>query len=246
MGMWSRIRMLFRVRASSALDRAEDPRQVLEYAYRQQQELQRKLRQGLIEVAASKRQLEQQAAKLNQRMPQLDDQARRALQAGREDLARTAVQRKQTAATEITGLEAQIGEVGEEERKLTQAEQQLAARIEEFRTRRGVVAARLTAAEAQVKITEALTGVSDEFAELSMAVGRAEERTERMLARASAIDTLIDQGALALPGGGGDAIERELRELSVEEELSKVKSELGLLPPPSVEHPSGEEDDRDA
>ena len=199
MGMWSRIRMLFRVRASSALDRAEDPRQVLEYAYRQQQELQRKLRQGLIEVAASKRQLEQQAAKLNQRMPQLDDQARRALQAGREDLARTAVQRKQTAATEITGLEAQIGEVGEEERKLTQAEQQLAARIEEFRTRRGVVAARLTAAEAQVKITEALTGVSDEFAELSMAVGRAEERTERMLARASAIDTLIDQGALALP-----------------------------------------------
>ena len=195
MGLWSRIRLLFRMKAGAALDRAENPEQVLDYAYQQQQELVRKVKQGLVEVATSKHRLEQQAQKLGARVPQLEDQAKRALGANREDLARVAIERKQTALGALEGLERQLSEVTAEEQRLSAAQLQLAGRVEDFRTRRDVMSARYSASEVQVKVSEALTGVSGEFAEISMAIGRAEEKTERMQARAIAIDSLIEGGA---------------------------------------------------
>lgn len=232
MSLWSRILMFFRIKTSAALDRVEDPRQVMDYAYEQQHELLRKVKEGLVDVATSKQRLQQEARKLRDRIPQTDDQARRALASGREDLARMALQRKQTAIAEIDGLDRQIADVTEEERKLTQAQLQLAARIDQFRTHREAVSARYTAAQAQVRVSEALTGVGGELAELSMAVGRAEEKTDRMQARASAIDALIQSGALELPMGGGDQVEIELRKLAagqaVESELAALKAQVAL------------------
>jgi phage shock protein A len=241
MSLWSRIKLLFKFKTSAALDRAEDPREVLDYAYGQQQDFLRKVRQGLIEVATSKHQLEVQVQKQLSCFPKLEEQAKRALAAEREDLARFVLQRKQTVIAELDGLEQQLAEVSEEERRLILAEQQIAARIEDFRTRRQTVSARYTAAEAQVRMKEALSGVTGELGELSMALGRAEEKTQRMLARASAIDSLIDSGSLQLMAGGGDMVEKELHELTaaaaVEEELAalKVGRSRELLIPPSEE-----------
>ena len=225
----TRIQMIFNAKANAVLDAAEDPRETLDYAYTRQQELLRQVKQGLIDVATSRKQLEGQAAKLKARVPQLDDQAKRALAAGREDLARLALQRKQTCLTELAGLETQLAEVAAEERKLTQAEQQFALRVDAFRTRRDTLSARYTAAEAQVQIHESLSGVSGEFSELGVSLDRAEEKIDRMKARASAIDALIETGVLNLPGGG-DAVERELREVAaaqaVEAELTMLKTNL--------------------
>src|SRR5216684_3126239 len=117
MGLWTRLKLIFSAKASSALDRAEDPRQVLDYAYTQQQ-------------------LDRQSKKLQARVPQLDDQARRAIGAGRDDLARIALERKRTAMAEIEGLMAQIAEVSAEENRLAGQERSLQVRIEEFRTHR--------------------------------------------------------------------------------------------------------------
>jgi phage shock protein A len=232
MSFWSRLALFFKIKTHGALDRIEDPHQALDYAYSQQQELLRKVKLGLIEVATSKRQLEQQAQKLRARIPQLDEQARRALAVGREDLARLALQRKQTALTEGESLDYQIAEVAAEEHKLMQAEQQLRARLDEFRTRREALAARHTAAQAQVRVGESLSGVTGELAELSMALGRAEEKTAHLQARASALDALIGSGELALPGG--DIVERELQQLTVsqaiENELATLKAQLHPTP----------------
>ena len=85
MRIFSRILILFKAKASSALDRVEDPRQVLDYAYAQQQEMLVRTKQGLVEVATSKVRLEQQATRLRDRVPRTEDQAMRALTAGRED-----------------------------------------------------------------------------------------------------------------------------------------------------------------
>src|SRR5262249_20832643 len=111
MGLFSRFTFLYRVRTHAALDRLEDPRETLDYAYDQQQELLAQVRAGLIEVATAKRQLEQQIRTLQARIPQLEDQARRALELGREDLARQALERRETAANEMADLERQAAEV---------------------------------------------------------------------------------------------------------------------------------------
>ena len=229
MSFITQIQMFFKIKTNAALDQLEDPRQTLEYAYTRQQEMLRKVKQGLIEVATSRRQIEYQARKLRERLPQLDDQAGRALAAGREDLARLALQRKQTCLAELTQLEQQAAETAEEERKLTAAEQQFALRVEAFRTRRDSLSARYTAAEAQISINESLSGVSNESTSLGSAIERAESKIERMQARASAIDALIENGAL-IPPGCGDPIERELSEMAagqaVEQELAALKAKL--------------------
>ena len=231
MGLWTRIRMLFATKASSALDRAEDPREVLDYAYSQQQQLLVSLRRGLVDVATSKQQLEQQAQRLLDSIPKLDDQARRALGAGREDLARVALERKRTATTEAESLTKQIAEVSADKDRLSAQERALQVRIEQFRTHRDVVSARYSAAEAEVRVKESLAGVSGELAELGMAVGRAEEKADRLQARARAIDSLVDIGSLP-SAGGGDYVETELLRITqgseIDGELARIKAELAL------------------
>ncbi len=231
MSLLTQIQMFFKVKTSAALDRLEDPRETLDYAYEQQQATLRKVRQGLIDVATARHQIEAQARKLRERLPVLEDQAKRALDAGREDLARVALQRKQTSLTELTRLDEQAKQVAAEERNLTAAQQQLAGRVEAFRTRRQSLSARYTAAEAQVRVNESLSGVAQESATLGSAIERAEEQIEHMQARATAIDALIENGTLTMPLGE-DAVESELNEMTaqaaVEAELAALKQKAGV------------------
>lgn len=229
MSVWRRIKLLFKSELSSALDGAEDPRQVLDYAYSQQQEMLVNLRRGLIDVATAKQQLEQQAARLEVRIPRLDEQARKAVTVGRDDLARVALERKKLALAEVQGLNSQIAEVEADKQRLAAQERALQVRVEQFRTHREVVAARYSAADAEVRLKESLAGMSGELAELGMAVGRAEEKTERLQARARAIDSLVDLGSFP-PVGGGDFVEMELQRIAVgkeiDDELAQIHAEV--------------------
>ena len=137
MSLWSRIRMLFKIKTNASLNQLEDPRQVFDYAYEQQHVILRQVRQGLVEVATSKRQLEQQVERLRARVPKTEAQAQQALAADREDLARLALQRKQTALVEIESLEEQLSGTEHEEQKLALAERQLSSRMDEFSDPKG-------------------------------------------------------------------------------------------------------------
>ncbi len=229
MSLWTRLKVVIASTASSALDGAEDPRRVLDYAYDQQQHLLINLRRGLVDVATAEQQLGQEAQRIETRMPKLDEQARRALSAGREDLARIAVERKKLAMDELEGLKEQLAGVTADKQRLAAQERALQARVEQFRTHREVVAARYTAAEAEVRIKESLAGVSGELAELGMAVGRAAEKTDRLQARARAIDSLVDLGGIP-PVGGADYVEVELRRITlakeIDEELEHLRAQL--------------------
>lgn len=230
MSVWKRIKLALSIKVHKALDEAEDPRDTLEYAYVKQLDLLRNVRRGLVEVATSRGLLEEQARRLRERAPRLGEQAARALGAGREDLTRLALERKHSALGALADLERQITEVGGEERRLATTAERLAVHVEEFRARRNVVSARYTAAEAQVRVRETLTGLSDEVGELWQALERAEDRTERMQARAAAIDALVAGAALALPAAGGDQVERELGAIearaAVDQELRALKARL--------------------
>jgi phage shock protein A len=56
----SHITNLFKIKANKALDRAEDPREVLDYSYSQQMEMLQKVRRGLADVATSRKRVELQ------------------------------------------------------------------------------------------------------------------------------------------------------------------------------------------
>jgi phage shock protein A len=247
MGLMGRFTMIVKAKANKALDKAEDPRETLDYSYEKQLELVQKVRRGVAEVATSKKRLELQSAKLEQSVEKLDGQARQALQAGREDLARVALERKKGVQVQLQDLDAQRAQLQAEQDKLVLAEQKLTAKVEAFRTRKETIKAQYTAAEAQTKIGEAFSGISEDMADVGMAMDRAENKVQTMQARAGAIDELLESGALDdLSGTRGDDIDRELAQLSatagVDSELARMKAELGSgsAPAPEAQIESGE------
>ena len=211
------------------MDNAEDPRETLDYSYEKQLELLRNVKRGVVEMVTAKRRLEMQASKVQANLTKLDSQARQALEAGREDLARLALERKQAAVMELQGLDQQVADMEIEQEKLTNAEKRLQAKVQAFRTKKEVIKAQYNAAQAQVRIGSALSGVSEEMGDVSLAIERAENKTENMRARAGAIDELAEAGVLDDPvGGSKDDISRELEKLTsatnVEAELAALKA----------------------
>lgn len=230
MGLMSRMSAIFKAKANAVLDQAEDPGQMLDYSYEKQLQLLQNVKRGIVEVTTAKRRLELQAAQLKENGAKFDEQARTALAAGREDLARTVLERKQAVLVQITDLDGQIAGLQAEQDKLATAETRLSAKVEAFRTHKETVKAQYVAAEAEVKIGEAATGLSEEMSDVGLAVQRVQDKTEKLRARAGAIDELVAAGTLTDYTGSSDSVEQELTRISasqnVEDELAKMKTQL--------------------
>ena len=186
MSVMKRVTLIFRSKANKALDRMEDPRETLDYSYQRQLEMLQKVRRGVADVATSRKRIELQMNQLQQQSGKLDDQARKALAMGREDLAREALGRKSAAQGQLNDLQAQYAQLQAEEEKLTVASQRLQAKVDAFRTRKETIKATYTAAEAQTRINEAFSGISEEMGDVGMAIQRAEDlRVSASRARSS-------------------------------------------------------------
>jgi phage shock protein A len=231
MGVMKRMSMIFRSKANRVLDKAEDPRETLDYSYQKQLELLQKVRRGVADVATSRKRIELQLQQLQAQADKLEGQGRQALAAGREDLAREALTRRSGVQQQMQDLQTQYSVLQGEEEKLSLASQRLQAKVDAFRTRKETIKATYTAAEAQTRIGEAFSGISEEMSDVGLAMQRAEERTQTLQARAGAIDELLASGALDDPTGmAKDDITAELDRLSssqdVELELRRLKGEL--------------------
>jgi phage shock protein A len=236
MGFFSRLATFFNIRANAALDKAEDPGQVMDYSYSKQIEQLQQLRRSIADVVTNEKRLEMQQSQLIEKISRLDQQAMQALQANREDLARMALQRKETLLVQINSYEQQLAQLKAQEEKLLNMERTISARVEAFRTQKEMVKAQYSAAQAQVKINETVTGISEEMTEMNLAMQRAQDKVLTMQARANAMEELIDQGTLSEQGmlgaGSGDTLERELQKISteqnVEAQLQAMKQQLQL------------------
>jgi phage shock protein A len=199
MSVMKRVSMIFKAKANKALDKMEDPRETLDYSYQRQLEMLTQVRRGVADVATSRKRVELQMNTLQQQQGKLEGQAKQALGAGREDLAREA-----------------------------------------FRTQKETIKATYTAAEAQTRIGEAVSGISEEMGDVGMAVQRAQDKTAQMQARAGAIDELMASGALDdVSGTPRDDIQAELDQMrggqDVELELERLKGEIGAAPAKEIE-----------
>jgi phage shock protein A len=240
MSVMKRVSLIFRAKADKALDRMEDPRETLDYSYKQQVEMLTRVRRGVADVATSRKRVELQMNSLQKEIGKRDVQARDALGKGREDLARAALQNKSQLVAQYADLETQFANLQDQEEKLTLASQRLDAKVQSFRTRKETLKATYTAAEAQTRINEAFSGISEEMGDVGLAIQRAEDKTAQMQARAGAIDELLASGALEdHVGGGQDYIQAELDKIGagsdVDAELARIKGEIASSAPKQIE-----------
>jgi phage shock protein A len=231
MSVMKRVSLIFRAKANKALDKMEDPRETLDYSYQQQVEMLTRVRRGVADVATSRKRVELQMNQLQKQVQTKENQARTALGQGREDLARAALEQKAGVVAQLTSLQDQYRGLQDQEEKLTLASQRLQSKVDAFRTRKETIKATYTAAEAQTRINEAFSGISEEMGDIGLAIQRAEDKTAQMQARAGAIDELLASGALEdHVGGSPDYIQQELDRMGagheIESELARLRGEL--------------------
>jgi phage shock protein A len=242
MSLFQRAHDIVASKANKALDAAENPNEMLDYSYEQMLDHITQVRRALVDIAASKKQLELQEQQLQHSIEHLQDQAQAALGQGREDLAREALNRKAAAQQQMDGMEPQRQQLDEEEQKMEQTLSALQQRVNNFRSQKEVMKAQYTAASAMSSVNEEAAGISQSFGDSGAALQRAQDKIANMQARASATDELLQSGVLEDVGGQTDDIQRELDEAGanaeVDKELAAMKAQLPAAPP-TPELPAG-------
>jgi phage shock protein A len=217
MSLFQRAHDVLAAKANKALDAAEKPDEMLDLSYEQMLDQITKVRQGLVTIAASRKQIELQEQQLQHSVDHLQEQAKTALSLGKEDLAREALTRKATAQAQIDALEPQ--------------HQALQQRVNNFRSQKEVLKAQYTTAAASASINEDVAGISGTLGDSGEALQRAQDKIATMQARAGALDELLQSGVLEDVGGSTDDIQQELDEAGtnadVDRELAAMKAEIG-------------------
>ena len=231
-GLMSRASLVVKAKLNKLIGQAEDPNETLEYSYERQLQLLQNVKRGVADVVTAKKRLQMQTSQLEQSLVKLEGQAREALAAGREDLARQALERKAVVQQQLQDLDRQVTDLETQQEKLVASERQLVAKIESFRSQKEVIKAQYSAAEAQVRIGEAATGIGEQMADTGLAIQRARDKTEQMQARASAVEELVEAGTLEdFTSGGQTQLDRELAQIAsssqVDQDLERLKAELG-------------------
>ncbi len=231
MTLFQRAHDILAAKANKALDAAEKPDEMLDLSYEQMLDHITKVRQALVTIAASRKQIELQEAQLQHSVDHLQDQAKAALSLGKEDLAREALQRKSAAQAQIDGMQTQHQQLTEEEDKLTATLQALQQRVNQFRTQKETLKAQYAAASATASVNESVAGISSTLGDSGAALQRAQDKIANMQARAGALDELLQSGVLEDVGGGDDDIQKELDEAGgsadVDRELAALKAQIG-------------------
>ena len=230
MPLGQRLRLIFEAKGNAVLDAAEDPTQVLNLSYEKQLEQVQNLRRAIAEITTEEKHIELLDQQTEAQSTQLTAQAQQALQLGREDLARQALQRKEALAAQVTGYKNQIEQLKAQEAHLADVESKVEARVEAFRSQKDVMAAQYSAAKASVGANEAVTGISSDMGEMNLAMQRAQDKIQHMQAHADAIDTLMESGTLSIPGE--DPLNTQLQQLTeqhnVDDQLAAMKQQLQI------------------
>jgi len=235
MSILGRMADILQGKTHKLLSALEDPNETLDLSYEKMITGLQDTKRHLADVVTEQKALERQLSAVQQEISKAEGNARLALQASREDLAKVALGQKQDALTRQETLQQAHTAISAQADKLISYQKKLEVRIEQFRTQKEVMKSTYSAAQAQVKVTESLSGVGKNLNNVGDALRRAEDKVAGMQARADAMDGLLESGVLNDPLDKTSPLEKELAGLransAVDDELAKLKAELAAGKP---------------
>lgn len=229
MNPFRRLWTMVKARFSRLVDRAENPHDLLDYSYEKQLEELNEFRQGLAGLVTAKKRVQSRKEKLEGQVMKLDKAARDAIGLGKDEDARTFLERKQFLQDELDGVDREVTELQGQQEQMIKQEREVQAKVERFRTGKEVSKAQYSAAKARVSAGEAAAGIASASNEGGQAMGRAKDKVDQMKARADALDELEQAGSFTDVATGESSIDRQIAEMTssagVEAELEKLKLE---------------------
>ena len=229
MSIFGRVADLFQAKTHSLLNALEDPNETLDLSYEKMITGLQETKRHLADVVAQQQSLQRQVGNVDKEVAGAEADARTAIGAGRDDLARAALVHKQDALHKREVLATALAAIVPQVDKLVGYQQKLSARIDQFRTEKETMKATYTAAQAQVKVTQSLTGVGTSMNGVGDAMRRAEDKVHGMRDKADAMDGLIQSGVLIDPLDQRSPDQRELAAIrattAIDDDLARLKAE---------------------
>ncbi len=228
MGIFSRISDVFKANVNDALDKAEDPEKMIKQMVIEMEESVNKTTLAVSGAIANEKSLERKIEKARRERDDWEKKAMQALQAGREDLAKAALEKKAVAERNMNDMGPIYQQAKTTATKMRQQLDSLKNKLDEARSRQSTLIARSQAAKAQKQISQSMSGVgSDAFGKFE----KYETKVEKLEAEAEAF------GELA---GDATSLDDEFKALEstsvVDDDLMKLKAKMGMLPDSSKEN----------
>ncbi len=235
MGIFQKFSTVLKSNINDLIARAENPEKMLNQIILDMRDQLSKAKREVAAAIADERKLR---AQLDDEIKQTRDWEHRAMLAvkeGRDDLAKQALIRQQEHAQRASSLEQTWTSQAEETEKLKGSLRQLNDKIEEAKRKRNLLIAKQKRAQAQRRIHETMSGLSDTsaFEAFNRMAEKIEESERRSVAQAEVTEALVgdtlEQEFVRLESGSSDA--------GVEDRLLALKQEMGLISGPTSERP---------
>ena len=248
MGIFSKFSTLIKSNINDLINRAENPEKMLNQIILDMRDQLAKAKREVAAAIADERKLRGQLDDEVKQSREWEKRAMLAVRQGRDDLAKQALVRQQEHAERASALDQTWRSQSAETEKLKGSLRQLNDKIEEAKRKRNLLIAKQKRAQAQRRIHETMSGLSDTsaFEAFNRMADKIDEEERRSVAHAEVAEALagdtLETEFLRLESGSDDA--------GVDDRLTALKAEMGLLPAGSPEAPrqlgSGEDDDDEA
>lgn len=161
MGIFKRLKDVFKANINDLISKAENPEKMLNQMVIDMNEHLIESKKSVASAIADEKRLERQMKENLKQAKDWESKAMLAVKAGKDDLAKEALVRKQEYANIALQFKEQFQAQHSSVEKLKTALRQLQNKIEEAKRKKNLLIARAKRAEAQKKIQETMGGVSD-------------------------------------------------------------------------------------
>ncbi|MGH7689140.1 MAG: PspA/IM30 family protein [Gemmatimonadaceae bacterium] len=233
MGIFDRLSQMLRSNINDLISRAEDPEKMLTQILADMRSQLAKAKQQVASAIADEKRLRDQADTEYKQAQDWERRAMLAVQENRDDLAKQALVRQGEHASNGQQLEQTWETHRLETEKLKNSLRDLNDKIEEAKRKKNLLMARQRRAQAQKRIAETMSSLSEKSA--FEAFSRMEERIETNERQIKAATEIEEEFT-------GDTLQREFKQLEhgavaggVDQRLLALKQKMGVLPAGSSE-----------
>lgn len=229
MSFFQRVKLILSSNINAIISKAEDPEKILEQLIIEMREQFAEAKKQVAATIADEKRLERQYTDESAKAQEWEKKAMLAVRAGNDDLARKALLRKQEHDGIAAGFKTQWDAQKDATEKLKQALHQLNDKIEEARRKKDLLIARSKRAEAQKKIHNTMSGLTDNgaFDTFERMAAKVEQKEAEGLA---SVELLHE-----LSGSDLDAQFKQLEASSKGDDLlAALKSKMGTSQPAAL------------
>ncbi len=228
MGLFDRLSSLIKANLNDLISKAEEPEKLLEQSILDMRSQLAKAKQQVAAAIADEKRLRDQAETEAKQSAEWEQRAMLAIQQNRDDLARQALMRQQEHGERAESLMSTWRTHSAETEKLKSLLRDLNDKIEEAKRKKNLLLARARRAEAQQRIQNTMSSMSDKGA--FEAFSRMEEKIEQNERRLTASAEIEEEFSGDKLQSDFKKLEKDAGGLSADARLLELKQKMGMLP----------------